>query len=117
MALYDFSRAPGIVRTLPKEGRSAFAPVLTMTVLLGVIALDTATAVLQLSRMRYRIDRVARGAGILLINAVGWKCTAKTFAQAGPPTLLRHVLVLWLKEVSMFWCVINAPLVSGGSDR
>ena len=65
MALYDFSRAPGIVRTLPKEGRSAFAPVLTMTVLLGVIALDTATAVLQLSRMRYRIDRVARGAGIL----------------------------------------------------
>jgi len=49
MALIQFSRAPGITRTLPKEGDSAFASVLTMTVLPEVIALHTATAVLQLA--------------------------------------------------------------------
>jgi hypothetical protein len=49
VALANFSRAPGITRTLPKEGRSRFASVLTMTVLPEVIRLETATAVLQLA--------------------------------------------------------------------
>ena len=48
MALANFSRAPGITGTLPKEGHSRFASVLTMTVLPGVIALEAATAALQL---------------------------------------------------------------------
>ena len=49
MALFEFSRAPDITGTPPKGGHSALAPVLTMTVLPSVIALDTATAVLQLA--------------------------------------------------------------------
>jgi hypothetical protein len=49
MALIRFSRAPGIFRNPPKGTRSAFASVLTMTVLPNVIALDTATAVLQIA--------------------------------------------------------------------
>lgn len=49
VALVEFSRAPGITGTRPKAGSSAFASLLTMTVLQEVIALNTATAVLQLA--------------------------------------------------------------------
>jgi hypothetical protein len=65
MALARFSRAPGITRTPPKGSHSAFALLLTMTVLQSVIALDTATAVLQLATCVNEQGRVVRGAGIL----------------------------------------------------
>src|SRR5581483_2987380 len=49
VALNNFSRAPGITGTRPKAGSSAFASLLTMTVLQEVIDLNTATAVLRLA--------------------------------------------------------------------